>query len=221
MGYSTISDIRESDDYARLEREITETEKRLARKNIERIHMVSRMFHPVNGRFNFRDLVHGDDDGDTNNPENASYYVKKLADSHIRPSPETMIAMLQTEERLRLNPDTQRKYADRSINSIELTTQIQIQVVREFGYDDSYVRLLRSAAHDYSREEIPFDMLPHYVRFNRSSQGHLHVGDVAPNVPLCYLGYRSSNQMLSTWLDQLLSVVPSSKPIVLAAGSFT
>ena len=38
----------------------------------------------------------------------------------------------------------------------------------------------------YSREEIPWEKLPHYVRFNRSAEGNLRVGDVAPN-PLVHL----------------------------------
>ena len=59
-------------------------------------------------------------------------------------------------------------------------------MVREFGFPDAYVRYLRGAGSEslYSREELPWQSLPHYVRFNRSSQGSLREGDEAVDVML-------------------------------------
>ena len=50
---------------------------------------------------------------------------------------------------------------------IEVNHLLQLLVVREFGLGDSYVRFLRAAVSQYSREELPWEALPNYMRFNR------------------------------------------------------
>jgi hypothetical protein len=140
-----------------------------------------------------------------------------------------MINMLAREQYLRLCPETQRAYADLFMNNaIKLTHLIQVAVVREFGYPSSYVRLLRSAMHLYSREEIPFESMPHYVRFNRSSAGILKVGDEAPNVALSYLGRVTVSHdgeekvELTDFHSIIKTLTPSlDKPVVIISGSFT
>ena len=96
-----------------------------------------------------------------------------------------MAAMLKREEELRLSDDTQRAYASRDdMDMLELVLSLQLQVVREFGLADNYVHIMRSALSVYSREELPLEKLPFYIRYNRSSRGALRVGDSVTDVPL-------------------------------------
>ena len=95
-----------------------------------------------------------------------------------------------------------------------MTTQLQLQVVGEFGFPASHVQLLRAAKQLYSREELPLEQLPHYVRFNRSARGDLRVGSAVPDVPL---HWRSSAANLS-----LLDIADrQQQPLVVVAGSYT
>jgi hypothetical protein len=95
-----------------------------------------------------------------------------------------------------------------------MTTELQLQVVGEFGFPPSYVQLLRAAKELYSREELPMQQLPHYVRFNRSARGHLVEGSAVPDVPLhCY------NSPFSSLLE--IAAAGGNRPLVVVAGSFT
>jgi len=167
----------------------------------------ARMFHPTSGRYNFttlpittrygpsacesgisRDSVSSS--GESNEcVELCSFAaVPFLPANYSLPSPATMAAMLQTEQALRLHPHTQQIYASPNQEDPWYVAHlIQLTVVRGFGYPDSYVRLLRAAKDLYSREELPWEQLPHYVRFNRSEQGSLREGDEAPDVPLVFI----------------------------------
>ena len=187
--------------------------------------MMMRMFHPVNGRLNFLELAVAVSDSPQVAVIDASCFdpldfvhrncaVPVLAADFTKPPSAIMAAMLAREQQLRLSPETQALYADPSVDSIAVTSQLQVQVVREFGFPDSYVQLLRGAAYLYTREELSFESLPHYVRFNRSRMGDLSVGKSVPNVPLCFVGQTIQRRLLMAEAD-------AAKTMVIAAGSFT
>lgn len=207
------------------------------------------MFHEINGRNNFSIADIDNDaqillrtaseislpfetkvictDNDCFPVGKVDYEVPPLPQDYVRPQPEVMSKMLAREQYLRLCPETQRAYADVFMNNaIKLTTLIQVAVVREFGYPASYVRLLRSAMSLYSREEIPLESMPHYVRFNRSSAGVLKIGDDAPNVALSYLGRIGNGEEEKVEFSDFHTIVnnltqSSGKPVAIISGSFT
>lgn len=202
--------------------------------------MVFRMFHPTNGRDNFDPLsplsdanegakrgALADSSVDEDN-EDDSFAAVPLPQHYTLPSAAVMAQMCLREETLRLLPSTQAAYASKNYpNPLRIAHLIQLAVVREFGFPDSFVRLLRSAASLYSRQDLPFEKLPHYVRFNRSAAGHLREGDPAPDVPLALLSATLSSPpspatcpaVVPTRLRALLPT--DSRPLVVAAGSFT
>lgn len=190
--------------------------------------MVMRMFHPVNGRLNFEvmGLIVSDNDNvncfAASDAIHSNCSVPALKPTFQRPHPEVMAAMLAREQALRLSPETQSQYADLSLDHIAITTDLQIRVVREFGYPDSYVQLLRAAAQLYSRDELPFEALPHYVRYNRSAKGELSVGSAVPDVPLYFVGEQLlQNSAPVHRLPFSLVEKETHLPMVIAAGSFT
>jgi len=127
--------------------------------------MECRMFHPTNGRNNFDNFTEP--------------WMGEL------PLPEIVASMLVREKELRLSDENQEAYACPG-PSTQVTEWIQIRVCREFGFPDSGVNILRSAAALYpEREEMK--LIPHYVRFNRSCAGSLRTGMMAPDVPLSTL----------------------------------
>lgn len=199
---------------------------------------VMRMFHPVNGRFNYdpidvscdyRELMDED-------PEAVNYAVPPLHLFHFKtkPSADVMIAMLNLEQQLRLSPEVQQLYAG-TMDPLFVTTQVQLQVVRQFGFPDSFVRFIRGARSLYSLEDIPHEKLPHYMRFNRSSPGTLTVGDPAPDMTMLLPTGHTTPQpslaevKLSDYIKllQLRSELPigdslsRERPLVIAAGSYT
>lgn len=229
-----------------------EENQRADRQAMSRGGMMCRMFHPSNGRCNFDNLsvnasymLSPDDNHDAEKWE-----LPLLPPNFVLPPPDEMAAMLHREEALRLSKQAQETYASKyGTSSLELTQLLQLQVVREYGYSDAFVRILRSAASLYSREELPFEKLPHYVRFNRSEMGCLRVGDRSVDVKLslltpgCYheathcevdadaaaLQVQELDKSVFTgtssmWtLDQMCRQwmkVPC-RPMVIAAGSFT
>jgi hypothetical protein len=196
--------------------------------------MMMRMFHPVNGRMNFEEMglvisrkcsleAPSESCFSPMDSIHSNCVVPVLPTDFSKPPPRIMSAMLALEERLRLSPETQALYADPSIDSIAVTTDIQVQVVREFGYPDSFVQLIRAAAKLYKREELPFESLPHYVRFNRSRKGSLSVGAEVPNIPLCFV--RNQGSCLEEWKVERSFLLDgdeaSTLTTVIAAGSFT
>lgn len=218
-------------------------------RNIHANDLVAYMFHEINGRNNFSIADIDNDaqillrtaseislpfetkvictDNDCFPVGKVDYEVPPLPQDYVRPQPEVMSKMLAREQYLRLCPETQRAYADVFMNNaIKLTTLIQVAVVREFGYPASYVRLLRSAMSLYSREEIPLESMPHYVRFNRSSAGVLKIGDDAPNVALSYLGRIGNGEEEKVEFSDFHTIVKnltqsSGKPVAIISGSFT
>lgn len=197
--------------------------------------MMMRMFHPVNGRCNFETVAlttEAEGEEEQSGTETVDYVhlscaVPPLGKDYHLPPAEVMAAMLRREEDLRLHPNTQAQYADPSVNSIALTSQLQVQTVREFGFPESHVQLLRSAERLYSREELPMELLPHYVRYNRSCRGFLTLGSAMPDLPLHLLRSPLDSPLPLDCVVPLSEIVRElagsdhSRPMVLAAGSFT
>lgn len=169
---------------------------------------------------------------DTRDPRDPSYYtVPPLPADSPLPSAEIMTLMLRKEEELRLSPTTQKAYAEASMSRhygrtyVTINHELQLSVVREFGFSDSYVNILRAALSLYSREEVPMSAFPFYVRFNRSKRGDLTKGSKAPDVPLALLSTPSSgdSDTLPYSNETLHSFVDSApcNTLVIVSGSFT
>jgi hypothetical protein len=128
-----------------------------------------------------------------------------------------MLKMLAREESLRLCSETQLAYTTSFAKCpLMLVHLIQLVVVREFGFPDSYINILRTAVTMYPREEISFESLPHYVRFNRCWEGRLKVGDEAPNVPLFHL--RGEIRSKETDMHSILCSIGSASLVVIAGS---
>jgi hypothetical protein len=154
------------------------------------------MFHPVNGRRGF-DLVPP--------PPN----------SDQKPPLETMIKMLHREEELRLSDPIQKRFADPSVDTIHVAADVQLQVVREFGFNDDMVDMIRAAPALYPTcPEVR--RIPHYQKFNRAREGHLISGSPVPNCPISLL-----NGTTTTLFDYFNHHFDTTKPILIAAGSYT
>lgn len=98
--------------------------------------------------------------------------------------------MLIRENELRLSDEYQQRYADAEQSSstswLNVTDQLQRQVIREFNLDeemDDALLCLRCATQIYSDlKDIPL-----YVKYNRARDGDLQIGDSVPNVPVINL----------------------------------
>ena len=147
------------------------------------------MFHPLNGRNNYSLLLPPKDWtsraplADPSKDEAADPVQPGELDD-VRPAPQIMAAMLRREEELRLGPETQQAYAAGEEDMLDYLLALQKRVVREFGYPETHVHLLRGAGALYSRSELPADRLPFYIRYNRSHQGILRARDCVVDVPL-------------------------------------
>ncbi len=98
--------------------------------------------------------------------------------------------MLIRENELRLSDEYQKRYKDAeqisSSSWLDLTDEIQRQIIREFHLEDEMddaLLCLRCATQIYPElKEIPL-----YVRYNRARDGDLQVGDIAPDLPVVQL----------------------------------
>lgn len=152
--------------------------------------MVCRMFHSTNGRHNFQS-------------------VPTEMRKEDLPDRETLKSMLQRENELRLCDDVQEQYRVSECPT-KVTEAVQRRVVEEFGYKDLHI--LRSAISLY-KDDPEISQIPHYVRFNRSRQGNLKVGDKIPNPRLVSLdGCKDL---------QLSQFHQAGRPLILVAGSYT
>ena len=112
---------------------------------------------------------------------------------------------------LRKRSDNQYAIGLDGQNSVEINRQIQLQVVREFGFSDMYISVIQSAKFLYPNNPL-MKTIPNYVRFNRSKPGHLQVGMQAPDCEIYTLDGVSVN---------LLAHKLPGRPLVVAAGSIT
>ena len=109
-------------------------------------------------------------------------------------------------------------------NSPGINHELQLEVVREFGFSDSYIRILRAVESLYSREQISWEELPHYIRFNRSTQGKLRCGDIAPNVDIAFAAAAAAGQLVDIATKSLSNICGGfetmNKPLIIAASRY-
>ncbi|CAG8719959.1 5122_t:CDS:2 [Dentiscutata heterogama] len=135
---------------------------------------------------------------------------------------EKLLALLHEEERRRFSPEMQKKYYDVGNDPtcgkdwMDVTDQMQLELVREFGYSDEAVQLLRRAPQLYP-DDPEFRTTQVYVRNNIANIGNLTEGMPAPDCPLVPL--ESSND--SSTLVSLRSLCKPGRPLVLLGGSYT
>ena len=122
--------------------------------------------------------------------------------------------MLIRENELRLSEEYQKRYqeAERTSSSswLDVTDQLQREIIREFQLDDEMedaLLCLRCAT------QIHPDLkdIPLYVRYNRARSGDLNIGNSTPNVPVVQLDGKES---------QLFDGLKSSST-VLISGSYS
>ncbi|CAB4403968.1 unnamed protein product [Rhizophagus irregularis] len=102
---------------------------------------------------------------------------------------EEMLTLLQEEEKRRFSPEIQQQYY--KIGSyptsgkdwMDVTDQMQHDLVREFGYSSEAVQLLRRAPQLY-QDDPAFRTTQVYVRNNIASLGNLKEEMLAPDCPL-------------------------------------
>lgn len=99
---------------------------------------------------------------------------------------------------------------------MDVIAHLQTQLIKQAIGDDATdqeiqhgLNILRSAHQLYDYDE--FHNLSLYVRHNRAKQGHLKVGDLAPDVQLLNMNGESTS-LLSYCHD---------RPLLLIAGSYT
>ncbi|CAG8462650.1 13377_t:CDS:2 [Dentiscutata heterogama] len=161
---------------------------------------------------------------------------------------EKLLALLREEERRRMSPELQELY--RKVGNdptcgkdwMDVTDQMQYELVREFGYSDEAVQLMRRAPQLYP-DDPEFSNTQVYVRNNVANIGNLKEGMQAPDCPLIPLKYTDttipnismeaseltvSNMSVGTADDtdlpnsiSLRSLCRSGRPLVLLAGSLT
>jgi hypothetical protein len=122
--------------------------------------------------------------------------------------------MLIRENELRLSEEYQKRYQEAeqisSSSWLDVTDQLQREIIREFQLDDEMedaLLCLRCATQIYpDLKDIPL-----YVRYNRARSGDLKIGDSAPDVPVVQLDGKES---------QLFDGLKSSST-VLISGSYS
>lgn len=130
---------------------------------------------------------------------------------------ETLLRMVIRENELRTCENTQALYREAETSYLtdwmEVTIELQEQVVREFGIKNLQKGLywLRTACRQYP-DEPAFREIPIYVKYQRARQGHLTPGDECPNPPL----YRLTGERCA-----LLDHVQEGRPLCIFAGSYT
>ncbi|CAJ0640186.1 10184_t:CDS:2, partial [Entrophospora sp. SA101] len=142
---------------------------------------------------------------------------------------EEMLNLLHEEEKRRLSPEMQQQYykvgSDPTSGKdwMDVTDQMQYELVREFGYSDEAVQLLRRAPQLY-QDDPEFYNTQLYVRNNIASVGDLKEGMPAPNCPLVSLNTTTMNvETISSppKIIQLHSLYKPGRPFVLLGGSHT
>jgi len=135
---------------------------------------------------------------------------------------QTLKNMLKRENEIRLTKEIQMKYDQCALidekEYTKITDQLQMKVLKEFGFDQNEKELkrYRAALSMYPQEVNELKELVYYYKYNRSKDGELKVGDV---VPLSSLTLRALDGIHSETLSTFCET--SSVPVVLVAGSIT
>ena len=119
--------------------------------------------------------------------------------------------MLKRENELRLSEDVQRRFeeAEKSGSNtdwIEVASQVQHEVLREYNVSENALHAYRCAANKYG--------VSLYVKYNRAREGDLGVGSQAPDVPIVSLDNAGK-----TCSQSLLQLQTENQPLVIVAGS--
>ncbi|CAB5380835.1 unnamed protein product [Rhizophagus irregularis] len=158
-------------------------------------------------------------------PENQNDFPKDIPVNPVTILPilptkkEEMLTLLQEEEKRRFSSEIQQQYykvgSDPTSGKdwMDVTDQMQHNLVREFGYSDEAVQLLRRAPQLY-QDDPAFHTTQVYVRNNIVSRGNLKEGMLAPDCPLVPLTNDKT-------IIQLHSLYKPGRPFVLLAGSYT
>ncbi|CAG8517080.1 9447_t:CDS:2 [Racocetra fulgida] len=132
----------------------------------------------------------------------------------------------------RFSPEIQKKYYDVGSDPtsgkdwMDVTDQMQHELVREFGYSDEAVQMLRRAPQLYP-DDPEFRTTQVYVRNNIANIGNLTEGMLAPDCPLVPLDSSIFTSIIDNStpdlpnLVHLRSLCKSGRPLVLMGGSYT
>jgi hypothetical protein len=90
--------------------------------------------------------------------------VPSVASPILPDTKEKLLALLREEERRRFSPEIQKKYFEVGSDPtcgkdwMDVTDQMQYELVREFGYSDEAVQLLRRAPQLYPGKRISISL---------------------------------------------------------------
>jgi len=134
---------------------------------------------------------------------------------------ETLKKILIREDELRASPEMQERYsAYDSLNWIKtVTEQIQEMALHEFGFSDPEGGVVLNNARFVYKDDPEMNQLTIYMREDKSRRGDLLVGDMYPNANLKRLD--GSPISLHDYISSIRGALPSSRPLVLLAGSVT
>lgn len=139
-------------------------------------------------------------------PKQDSYGMNMIPDD------DTVRRMLERENELRVSEEVQLRFeeAERSGSTtdwIEVATEVQKEVLREFNVAQEALHAYRCAA---NKHQVSL-----YVKYNRARQGDLKVGSQAPDVPVGSIENGGSS------LQSLLGAQHMDRPLVIIAGSLS
>ncbi|CAG8488047.1 1960_t:CDS:2 [Diversispora eburnea] len=169
------------------------------------------MFQETSGRRDFNELP--------------SLTQPELTSPKLPTTKEKLLALLREEERRRLSPEIQKQYhkvgTDPTCGKdwMDVTDQMQHDLVREFGYSDEAVQILRRAPQLYP-DDPKFRTTQLYVRNNIARLGDLTEGMSAPDCPLILLE-SSRDKIGYNRTISLRSLCQPRRPLVLLGGSYT
>ncbi|CAG8521980.1 444_t:CDS:2 [Rhizophagus irregularis] len=165
--------------------------------------------------------------------EDSKEIPKDLSAADITISPilptkkEDLLTLLREEEKRRFSPKIQKRYyevgSDPTFGKdwMDVTDQMQHELVREFGYSDEAVQLLRRAPQLYP-DDPEFNKTQVYVRNNIANIGNLTEGMMAPDCSLVPLkSFTFNDDTKSPTIISLRSLCQPGRPIVLLGGSYT
>ena len=119
--------------------------------------------------------------------------------------------MLERENELRLSESVQVQFAEaeRSSHSdwIEVASEVQRKVLREFGVSDRALHAYRCAANKHG--------ISLYVKNNRARKGNLVVGSDVPDVSVVSVGIDGEDT------KSILQFQKPGRPLVIVAGSLS
>ncbi|CAB5395627.1 unnamed protein product [Rhizophagus irregularis] len=163
--------------------------------------------------------------------EDSKEIPKDLSAADITISPilptkkEDLLTLLREEEKRRFSPKIQKRYyevgSDPTFGKDWMDVTVQHELVREFGYSDEAVQLLRRAPQLYP-DDPEFNKTQVYVRNNIANIGNLTEGMMAPDCSLVPLkSFTFNDDTKSPTIISLRSLCQPGRPIVLLGGSYT